>query len=292
MGQYTIDQFSKITGLNKILIRTWENRYGFLKPKRTSTNIRYYNDRMLTEGIKYAILVENGHKISKLVSYNTQKIDELIQNTLQSNTDVDVRSNIYIAKFIESAVNFNQHLFDETYRLCLIDFDIIEFYIKILIQTMNKISILFLNSKITPAHEHFLSENIRLKICAEIEKINSKDISEFKDEWVLFLPELEYHDISLLFANFLLKRNNHSTIYLGQNTPRESLLEFVDSNKNFLLFLTSKRKKGFTDELYQFLSSNFPKSDIYCIERELSDAGKNDKVKRISTIDNFIEYIS
>ena len=44
MSQYSIEQFSKITGLNKILIRTWENRYGFLKPKRTNTNIRFYDN--------------------------------------------------------------------------------------------------------------------------------------------------------------------------------------------------------------------------------------------------------
>ena len=68
MASYSIDQFAKITGLNKILIRTWENRYNFLTPIRTSTNIRSYNDDMLNKGIKYAILVENGHKIYKLVN--------------------------------------------------------------------------------------------------------------------------------------------------------------------------------------------------------------------------------
>ena len=39
---------------------------------------------------------------------------------------------------------------------------------------MNKISILYLNSEINPANEHFLSENIRVKLSNEIEKISSK----------------------------------------------------------------------------------------------------------------------
>ena len=64
MSLYSIDQFSQITGLNKILIRTWENRYNFLTPKRSSTNIRTYDDEMLNKGIKYALLVDNGFKIS------------------------------------------------------------------------------------------------------------------------------------------------------------------------------------------------------------------------------------
>ena len=42
MSKYTIEQFSQITGLNKILIRTWENRYSFvedlLKKNRVKNN--------------------------------------------------------------------------------------------------------------------------------------------------------------------------------------------------------------------------------------------------------------
>ena len=96
MTQYSIDQFSKITGLNKILIRTWENRYNFLKPKRTSTNIRYYNDKMLTKGIKYAILVNDGYKISKLIKYEDQQINDLIEEKLKLSESVDTKYNIYI----------------------------------------------------------------------------------------------------------------------------------------------------------------------------------------------------
>ena len=83
MASYSINQFSQITGLNKILIRTWENRYNFLTPKRTATNIRSYDDNMLNKGIKYAILVENGHKISKLVTYNDEDLNNLIEKELE-----------------------------------------------------------------------------------------------------------------------------------------------------------------------------------------------------------------
>lgn len=83
MTQYSINQFSEITGLNKILIRTWENRYNFLTPKRTSTNIRTYDDKMLNKGIKYSILVENGYKISKLINYTEENLNELIEKNIR-----------------------------------------------------------------------------------------------------------------------------------------------------------------------------------------------------------------
>ena len=47
MSTYSINQFSEITGITKFVLRTWENRYSFLKPERSDTNIRIYTDEML-----------------------------------------------------------------------------------------------------------------------------------------------------------------------------------------------------------------------------------------------------
>ena len=119
MSKYTIDQFSQITGLNKILIRTWENRYNFVEPIRTETNIRYYTDEMLTKGIKYSILVENGYKISKLIKTEDKEINLLIDNILNETRDEKTKNKIYISKFIQSAIYFDQKLFDHTYKKCV-----------------------------------------------------------------------------------------------------------------------------------------------------------------------------
>ena len=77
--------FSRITGLNKILIRTWENRYNFVNPHRTSTNIRYYDDKMIVKALRYSLLVDIGFKISILSKLSPEQIDALINNTLKKN---------------------------------------------------------------------------------------------------------------------------------------------------------------------------------------------------------------
>ena len=132
MSLYSIDQFSQITGLNKILIRTWENRYNFLTPKRSSTNIRTYDDEMLNKGIKYALLVDNGFKISKLVSLNNKDLNNLLEETLEKSKDKIVKHNIYISKFLEAALTFNQEIFEKTYNTCLKKLGILNFYKEIL----------------------------------------------------------------------------------------------------------------------------------------------------------------
>ena len=48
--------------------------------------------------------------------------------------------------------------------------------------------------------------------------------------FLLFLPENENHEISLLFANYLLKIHGHKVLYLGQSQP---LADLKDVAKTF-----------------------------------------------------------
>ena len=118
MAQYSIDQFSNLTGLNKILIRTWENRYNFIEPKRTDTNIRFYDDDMLTKGIKYSILVNNGHKISKVVKYQDTQVNNLIEDHMNDFSVINLSNRI---KQLESEIltieNTNKRLEKENNSL-------------------------------------------------------------------------------------------------------------------------------------------------------------------------------
>ena len=91
MTSYNIDQFSKITNIPKLNLRTWENRYSYLIPLRTETNIRVYNDDLLVRGINTKLLLENGHKISKVSKLNDQEIQLAIERIGQSdNKDIKV----------------------------------------------------------------------------------------------------------------------------------------------------------------------------------------------------------
>ena len=287
MSKYSIEQFSEITGLNKILIRTWENRYDFVNPVRSKTNIRFYSDAMLVKGIKFSILVENGYKISKLIKLNEKELNESIESILINNKNIKAKNRIYISRLIQSAINFDQILFDKTYKDCVKDIGLIDFYSDVILKTMNKIGILFLNSKINPAHEHFLSENVRIKISSEIDKIKSED--KIDKNWVLFLPENEFHDISLLFAKYLLKSKKISTTYLGQNVPRESLLSTKGKKVNYVCFLRSNKSNNYINELLDFLSDNLKESTIYMIT---SNVIISKKYKNIKQIKNFTEFAS
>tara|TARA_B100000902_G_scaffold67967_1_gene74105 strand:- start:14920 stop:15795 length:876 start_codon:yes stop_codon:yes gene_type:complete len=290
MSKYTIEQFSQITGLNKILIRTWENRYDFLNPNRSATNIRLYDDYMLTKGIKFSILVKNGYKISKLTKFKDQDINNLIENTLEKSIDNNVKNKIYISNFIESALYFNQDLFDKNYNECIKKIGLLKFYEDVLFETMKKISVLFLNATINPSNEHFLSENIRLKLSAEIEK-NKNNIKN-KKPWILFLPENEYHDIGLLFSYLILLKNKQKVIYLGQNIPRESIVNTNHKEANLLMFVNTKKKPDFLKNLTMYLTEKLQARNIYivCNNQEIIEEKQNN-IKFLSKINDLIKLV-
>ena len=292
MDKYSIDEFSKITGLNKILIRTWENRYSFVKPHRTSTNIRYYDDSMIVKTLRYSALVDAGFKMSVLTKLGSKQIDSLINDALNNNNNTNKHS-LYISKIIESSISFNQLLFHNTYEKCIKNIGIIACYKHVLLEALNRIGILWLNNQISPTPEHFLSELIKTKIYKEIEKIGFKKLS--KENWVLFLPKNELHDIGLLFAYLSLKMNGHNVVYLGQNLPHSSLLSLKDKNKidNILFSIVSNTSKLDLIETTNFLETHFSESKIHAIINEnLITEERFQKLSTISSIDKFINLIT
>jgi len=150
-----------------------------------------------------------------------------------------------------------------------------------------------MNDEISPTQEHFLSELIRTKICKEIEKTGFKKLP--KENWVLFLPKNELHDIGILFAYLVLKMNGHNVVYLGQNLPHSLLLSLKDKNKidNILFFIVSNSSILDLTETTNFLKTNFSESKIHTIiNKNLLGEDRFQKLNTTSSIDEFINLIT
>ena len=292
MNKYSIDDFSKITGLNKILIRTWENRYNFVKPHRTSTNIRYYDDKMIVKALRYSTLVNAGFKISMLNNLSTEQIDDLINSQLK-NKNQNNKYSLYISQILESSILFNQLLFHNTYEKCTKDIGIIACYQQVLLPVLNRIGVLWINNEISAPQEHFLSELIKTKIYKEIEQNGYKKLP--KENWLLFLPKNELHDIGILFAYLILKMNGYNVVYLGQNLPHSLLTSLKDKNKidNILFSIVANSAKLNVTEITNFLETHFPDSKIHAIiNKNLLEEDQFQKISTISSIDEFINLIT
>ncbi len=80
----------------------------------------------------------------------------------------------------------------------------------------------------------------------------------------MFLPEGELHEISLLFASYLIKSKGNKVIYLGQNTPNEDLLAVYKIHQpDFMLtVITTSPSSENAQDYLNLLAKRFSETQI------------------------------
>src|SRR5882757_11320840 len=71
---FTIKDLENLSGIKAHTIRIWEQRYNFLKPNRTDTNIRYYCNQELKTILNISLLNKYGYKISHINKMTGQEL--------------------------------------------------------------------------------------------------------------------------------------------------------------------------------------------------------------------------
>ena len=71
---YFIQQVSEITGLSKLVIRKWEERYQIVIPKRLDNGYRVYTEADVNKILSVKNLTDQGYSV-KQAAFFIQKID-------------------------------------------------------------------------------------------------------------------------------------------------------------------------------------------------------------------------
>lgn len=227
---FTIRDIENLSGIKAHTIRIWEQRYSFLKPKRSCTNIRFYNSDDLKVILNISLLNKHGYKISQIDKMSRETIFE---NVL-SLADAEAKTDIVVNQLLGLMVAFDEIGFEKAINKYIAASGIEKAILEILFPFLDKVGILWLTNHINPAQERLISNVIRQKIITGIDSLVSKITSSSKI--CLFLPEGEYHEISLLYIAFLLKKKGVSITYLGANIPLAELKTVVDVKKPDYLY--------------------------------------------------------
>ena len=292
MGNYSIDQFSSITGITKFVLRTWENRYAYLKANRSETNIRIYTDEMIVRALNTNYLLANGYKISKISKISEIELIKIIDEIKVK--QIEVKEDYYINQIIISTLEFSTSKFNKVFEEGVLDFGMLDFYKKVILTTLERIGVLWLTNRMTPPQEHFLSENIKQKIASATDIYLNQDNK--KETWLLFLPDNEFHEIGLLFARLLLVKNGFNVIYLGSNLPYESLNQVEEKIKidNTLMFSVSNSSIININSTIEYLESNFQSANKYIISKGITTKmiAQKSNINILNDLNSFINIIS
>ena len=231
MNAFTIKDLENLTGIKAHTIRIWEQRYNFLKPQRTQTNIRYYSNDELKTILNISLLNKYGFRISEIDRMEVKDIKEKV--LLLDNGDA-IQERI-VNELIQEMVDLDMQRFEQVITRYINAHGIERTVIHIIFPFLEKIGILWHAGHIIPAQEHLVTNIIRQKLVVAIETT----ISDIKPDktFVLFLPEGEHHELGLLFMYYLLKSRGINTIYLGANVPLKDVEYVIATKKPDIAFV-------------------------------------------------------
>ncbi len=212
MVVYSINDIEKISGVKAHTLRIWEKRYGVIQPKRTDTNIRYFLDDDLKHVLNIALLNKNGIKISKIAKMT---MDEIKRKAAEISS-VDAEHENQLDSLTLSLLELNEFKFDRIISSHIEQRGFETTMMDIVYPLMDKLGLMWVTGSINGAHERFVRAYIRQKIIAAIDKTDVNSNEQLK--FLIFLPENEDHELSILFSQYLIKRRGFKIINLGLHT--------------------------------------------------------------------------
>jgi len=221
MANYTIRDLESITGIKAHTIRIWEKRYGIVRPSRTDTNIRYYSDNELKRLLNVSILNAHGVKISKISRMDDKRINETLTEIVRH----DGSHATQIDSLMVAMVELDRARVEKIIADCSMRFGFEETCTSVLFPFLNKVGMMWLTDRVNPAQEHFISNLIKQKLYVAIDSLYTSNPKG--PRCLVFLKEGEMHELGVLFARYLLKKQGFEVIYLGQSLPYSDLLEII-----------------------------------------------------------------
>lgn len=281
-ANYTISDLENLSGIKAHTIRIWEKRYNIIKPQRTDTNIRYYSNDDLKLILNISFLNKNNIKISKIAEMNARQIAEKVSsiNVVQSS------SSDFIETLIVAMIDLNEALFEKVFSLALFRVGFEKTISEIIFPFLHRTGLMWQTGSINPAQEHFITNLIRQKLIVAIDSL-PKTYSDKAVKAVLFLPENELHENSLLLYNYILKARGYQCFYFGQTVPINDLKRIVEitSAKVVLTVITSEMSKKDFDSLLSQLENLSKSISILISGRVILESNKK-LPKRFSVFKN------
>lgn len=256
MSTYQINDLERLTGVKAHTIRIWEKRYSLIKPHRTASNRRYYDDAQVKKLLNVATLVTQGHKISTIASFSQKELSMRIQENEATDSGENNTHN-YVNNMIAAMLVFDEQGFERVFSAAVTRMGMYDAMHSVVYPFLQKAGVMWSIDAVVPAQEHFASCIIRNKLMAATDGLLPPTNKSKK--LLLFLPPSEWHDIGLLFANYALRAKGYSTVYLGQNVPMESIdtaITAVKPTHVFFYYITTKPKEEIEKEIDHLVKRN------------------------------------
>lgn len=259
MSQFSIKDIEHLTGIRAHTLRIWEQRYNLPRPKRTPGNVRYYDDEDLRLLLNISTLNKNGHRISEIVRMTEEEMGKKAFDVAVGSGN----SSAHIQSLATCMLDLDETTFNRVLGSSILQSGLERTMMEVIFPFMSMIGVLWQSGTLDPAYEHFMSCLIRQKLIVAIDAQDVKPTIDPKN-FLLLLPEGEFHELGLLFGNYLIRAAGHRALYLGTNLPMPDLERLMQSFRPdyILTSITAGFSRFSAQQVIDELSKKFPGSQL------------------------------
>lgn len=258
-SKYTIKDLERVSGIKAHTLRIWEQRYSILRPERTDTNIRFYDDNDLKRILNISLLNNNGYKISEIARLHEQELLAEVNRVLNTSH----KESVQIETLVLSLLTMDEERFEATLNNSVMQFGFENTIENIVFPFFRQLGNMWQVGIVSPAQEHYISNLVRQKLIVGIDRISPQKNSHSKT-FLFFLPDQELHELGLIYVHYLTRVRGHRCLYLGQSLPTADLLTIGENVKPdyIVTILTSQIEAPQLHNLLNSIRDKVPSAEL------------------------------
>ncbi len=226
---------SRISGVKTHLIRSWETRYGAIRPKRTESNQRLFSDDDIERIRLLGRAVRSGHNISTVASLNNEELSKIAgdgdgargernDRTLGTIAELELDEPKKLNDMIDAAFKHTINLDTEALEGLLAHATVMlprhHFLQRFLLPMLNRIGDSWASGQLRVVHEHAFSVVVRSQLW---DMLKSVDVPESAPKMVVTTPVGHWHECGALIAAVAALESGWQVRYLGPCLPAEEI---------------------------------------------------------------------
>jgi DNA-binding transcriptional MerR regulator/methylmalonyl-CoA mutase cobalamin-binding subunit len=235
----SIGALSQATGVPTNTLRTWERRYGYPAPERTSGGHRIYSTDHVEQLRLVTDALERGHRPANVLTISRAELVELLG--LGAGTSREYNEALMeslpdeLDTWIQAVQNLDERTLDLALRTSWNQLGGMRFISDRVGPFLTAVGHLWAEGTFSVLHEHFASERIRDFLSNEWRQMSDRAVGP--SVFCTTLPK-EAHSLGLHMVATVLALSGARIQYFGVNTPVEAIIDGVQQVSPSALILS------------------------------------------------------
>lgn len=197
-----------MTGINPITLRTWERRYGLIRPRRTQSGHRLYTQSHVEEIRRVLALVERGVPISR--------VGEILAAERPDSTRVRNRWDRYLDEMVAAVSAFDEPEVERIHEEALSLYAAGTVTRRLVLPLLERLGERWRAIDGAVAEEHFFATYLRSKLGARLQHRSHHAAGPCL---LAACAPGEHHELGLLLFGLEAQEAGFRTLLLGADTP-------------------------------------------------------------------------